>query len=68
RLIIILVSDLWQYCLVKVRDAINRRLYEKLILVETPIYRVFSRIFIEKPNRTVLEVIAKVEFNKQNAI
>jgi hypothetical protein len=30
-----------QYCSVKARDAINRRLYKGLIVVETAIYRVF---------------------------
>jgi hypothetical protein len=31
-----------QYGLVKARDAINRYLYERLIIVETAIYRVFA--------------------------
>jgi hypothetical protein len=30
-----------QYGSVKARDAMNRRLYEGLIIVETPIHRVF---------------------------
>ncbi|MGJ5630830.1 hypothetical protein [Nostoc sp. CALU 1950] len=39
-----------QYGSVKARDAINRHEDERLILVETAIYRVFgSRIFIKKP-------------------
>ncbi|MHC5931198.1 hypothetical protein [Nostoc sp.] len=31
-----------QYCSVKTRDAMNRRLYNNQSLVETPIYRVFK--------------------------
>ncbi|MBD2520605.1 hypothetical protein H6G93_37835 [Nostoc sp. FACHB-973] len=39
-----------QYGSVKPPDGINRRQDERLILVETAIYRVFgSRIFIKKP-------------------
>jgi hypothetical protein len=39
---------------VKARDAINRRLYEEFMIVETPIYRVFV---IYNSIRLVLRVI-----------
>jgi hypothetical protein len=37
-----------QYGSVKARDAINRRLYKKLIIVKTAIYRVFVIYFPQK--------------------
>ncbi|MEH2450092.1 hypothetical protein [Nostoc sp.] len=35
----------WQYCSVKARDAMNRRLYNNQSFVETAIYRVFVMIY-----------------------
>ncbi|MEH1920578.1 hypothetical protein [Nostoc sp.] len=41
----IVESDCPQNCSVKTRDAMNRRLYKRLIVVETAIYRVFLMIY-----------------------